>query len=236
MRTIFVSFVCVVGLLSVSLVGLVVAHQGEEPPKKEFEELTKEEQLYIKQCAACHNWGGTGKGIFRPLIGITDRLEQAQVVAIIKKGREETGMPAFPDLTDPEMEALYTYLSTLKPSNPKQDSEKAEEKPDQGQVRQPLPVSALYWMNKPVTQPVIDAYTLAEEHAALFDELPCFCNCAPLGHNSLLECYRTTHAMSCSLCRLEATRAGRLSKKGESNAQVAQQIVKQFWHRRVKPQ
>lgn len=233
----------VMGVISLFLfvfLGNVAAHPEEDTDdSKKFEELTPAEKLYISQCGACHNWGGTGKGIFRPLVGITDRLKKKPIVAIIKDGREETGMPAFPKLADPEMEALYTYISTLKPSEPEQNSEKSEEKTedsDQEKVRKPLPVSALYWMKKPVTQPVIDAYALAGEHASLFDELPCFCNCAPLEHNSLLDCYRTTHAMSCALCRSEARKADRLSKTEKSNAFIAQEIVKRFWRERIKPE
>jgi len=232
----------VTGFSSLFLVvfwGTVAAHQEDADDSKKFDELTPAEKLYINQCAACHSWGGTGKGIFRPLIGITDRLEKKPIVKIIKGGREETGMPAFPNLTDSEIEGLYTYISTLKPSEPDPDSEKSKEDTedsDQGNVRKPLPVSSLYWMQRPVTQPVIEAYKLAEEHASLFDELPCFCNCAPLEHNSLLDCYRTTHAMSCPLCRAEARKADRLSKAGKSNAIIALEIVKRFWRERIQPE
>ena len=229
----------VISLFLVVFLGPVAAHSEDADDSKKFDELTPAEKLYINQCAACHTWGGTGKGIFRPLIGITDRLEKKPIVKIIKDGREETGMPAFPNLTDSEMEALYTYLSTLKPSESEQDSEKSGEKTedsDQEKVRKPIPVSALYWMKKPVTQPVIEAYKLAEEHASLFDELPCFCNCASLEHNSLLDCYRTTHGMSCPLCRAEARKADRLSKAGKSNAIIALEIVKRFWRERIEPE
>lgn len=225
----------------------VAAHPEDSDSLKKIEELSKEEKLYINQCAVCHNWGGTGKGIFLPLVGIGDKRTKEQVFAIIKKGLWELGMPAFPDLTDKEIESIYTYLLSLKPSDRKPESETSSEKTEktektekaektetsaQQKVRKPLAVAALYWTKKPVTQPVIEAYKIAWELSELFAELPCFCNCSPLGHDSLLDCYITTHAMSCALCRSEARAAESLSKEGKPKALIAQEIVKKFWPKR----
>jgi cytochrome c553 len=189
-------------------------------------EFNKGEKLYINHCSACHSLEGMGKGIFPSLTDIVDIIGKEGLFTIIKKGREETGMPAIPSLSDQSLEDIYAYLKTLKkPENMKAEGEEqrtektekanvaAEKKPPkENRNRNVLSEDSLRTLNIPSTERVraILAYKIASRMPDLFSELPCFCGCGWIDHSSLLDCFRTTHGAKCALCQEEAEMAERL--------------------------
>ncbi|HEX3660525.1 MAG TPA: PQQ-binding-like beta-propeller repeat protein [Acidobacteriaceae bacterium] len=67
--------------------------------------------VYQTQCALCHGAHRAGAPpAFPSLIGITQRLTDAQIAAILAHGRGR--MPAFPSLTSAQTTALFDFLKT----------------------------------------------------------------------------------------------------------------------------
>jgi hypothetical protein len=79
----------------------------------------------------------------------------------------------------------------------------------------------------PVNQNV---YTLSARIKKILYQQPCYCMCDHgYGHQSLLDCYVSTHAAVCSICRMEAVYAYEQFGKGKSAAQIRQGIIKGEW-------
>jgi hypothetical protein len=73
-------------------------------------------------------------------------------------------------------------------------------------------------------------YGRADEARNVLYQLPCYCKCTRyLKHTSLLSCYREKHATTCDICQKEAIFAYEKAKKGESVAQIREEVVKGDW-------
>ena len=67
--------------------------------------------IYLNQCGVCHGEKMMGSPPAIPsLVGVGDRLAPQQIAATIKSGKGR--MPGFPNLSDDQMFALMTYLTS----------------------------------------------------------------------------------------------------------------------------
>ncbi len=66
--------------------------------------------VYERDCQVCHGPNRSGTENAPSLVDLTERLDEAAIRATVIGGKGR--MPAFPHLTDTEMAALLTYLST----------------------------------------------------------------------------------------------------------------------------
>jgi len=67
--------------------------------------------IYLSQCGVCHGEKMMGSPPAIPLlVGVGDRLTPQQIAATIKSGKGR--MPGFPNLSDDQMFALLTYLTS----------------------------------------------------------------------------------------------------------------------------
>src|ERR1700722_6022606 len=72
-------------------------------------------QIFLTRCASCHGTTANG-GEFAP--GITTRIplrSDGDLIRILHGGFPSSGMPAFPDLVDPDRANLISFLRTLRP-------------------------------------------------------------------------------------------------------------------------
>ncbi|GGJ34224.1 c-type cytochrome [Deinococcus roseus] len=75
-------------------------------------EDTSGEELFAQNCASCH--GSRGEGKTAPsLLSSSAARNEAALKAIIQKG--VGSMPAFPNLTEAQLDALVQHVKTLKP-------------------------------------------------------------------------------------------------------------------------
>src|SRR5690606_29447557 len=64
---------------------------------------------YAQNCRICHQANLQGQPPMIPsMVGVTDRMTPEQITAIVHQGRGT--MPAFPDLSQTEINNLITYL------------------------------------------------------------------------------------------------------------------------------
>ena len=90
-------------------------------------------------------------------------------------------------------------------------------------------VQAMTLDPKQFVGPVREAYTFAGKSPALLAQLHCYCGCdRTLGHQSLLDCYRGTHASHCEICTQEALMAKALSEQGSPVDQIRNAIRRNF--------
>ncbi len=66
------------------------------------------ERVYTQNCAACHAPNRLGLGVVPPLLGLKSRMKDADVLALLAKGKGL--MPANPLLTDAQKKDLLDYL------------------------------------------------------------------------------------------------------------------------------
>lgn len=79
--------------------------------------------LFAANCAICHGSEGRGEGARRAGFDAPppdfrtrawrERMSPARIAAVIRKGKKPTSMPAWPNLTDREVDALVAYLWSL---------------------------------------------------------------------------------------------------------------------------
>jgi len=94
-------------LLSLTLLSTICIGSDYQPPVG-----ASAEQIFNDACMACHGDNGTGKfGLFFDLTSSTLQVEEAKV--IIHQGG--LMMPAFPNINSNELDALLTYLVSLRP-------------------------------------------------------------------------------------------------------------------------
>jgi mono/diheme cytochrome c family protein len=107
----FVAAACLVGFTA----GSALAQDGKA--------------IYQKECAKCHGDGGAGDGAMGQKLkdkptnwtagggGLKD-LDDAKITESIKKGGGAVGkskaMPAYPKLSDAEVQSVVAYVKTLK--------------------------------------------------------------------------------------------------------------------------
>jgi len=75
---------------------------------------TAVEKQYQQFCAACHGPTGTGIGVVPPLRGLRRRMDDGQILALMKTGR--SAMPPSPPMTESPMKELLDFL--LVPDRP----------------------------------------------------------------------------------------------------------------------
>jgi len=84
-------------------------------------------QVYADRCAICHGDHREGIAPSMPmLIGVGSRLTKAQVVDMIQNGKNQ--MPAMPDVSGPDLEALLRFLEVS--DKPKPDGAAANDAGD----------------------------------------------------------------------------------------------------------
>ena len=64
--------------------------------------------VFAANCMPCHGPSREGKGMFPALLGLSHRLNDAQVLALLKTGRG--AMPAAPQVSDVQKKVLLDYL------------------------------------------------------------------------------------------------------------------------------
>jgi len=75
------------------------------------------EKLFHRKCTMCHVVKGRGGAIGPELTKVSGRMSEGQLQAKIaypKKSHPGTSMPSFATLETSEMQALISYLKTLK--------------------------------------------------------------------------------------------------------------------------
>ena len=75
---------------------------------------------------------------------------------------------------------------------------------------------------------VHEAYGAARDYPDIFDGLYCGCDCASMGHRSLLSCYESDQPMGCMACQEEAKLVGKLVKQGKTLADIRQAVDKEY--------
>jgi len=100
------------------VVGLgVSAPRAEEAAKPDAGKVTKGQQVYAAQhCSMCHAIAGKGNPK-TPLDDAGSKMtadEMKKYIANPKSVKPDSTMKAYPNLAAEEMDALVTYLSTLK--------------------------------------------------------------------------------------------------------------------------
>ena len=94
-------------LLSLTLLSTICIASDYQPPVG-----ASGVQIFNDACMACHGDNGTGKfGLFFDLTSSTLQVEETKIV--IQQGG--LMMPAFPNINGKELDALLTYLVSLRP-------------------------------------------------------------------------------------------------------------------------
>lgn len=75
----------------------------------------------------------------------------------------------------------------------------------------------------------VRAYELAAKIPGVIYQLPCYCYCERIGHNSLHSCFETTHGSHCALCMKEVFYAYEQTKLKKTPAQIRAGIIKGDW-------
>jgi cytochrome c oxidase cbb3-type subunit III len=81
-------------------------------PAPDPAEAAKGAPLFTQNCAGCHGEnarGGRGPNLLRSVVVLHDENEE-QIGAVIKSGRAQAGMPAFPQLSGSEIHSISQYL------------------------------------------------------------------------------------------------------------------------------
>lgn len=87
---------------------ITVFRDEPEPPFAPGAPPTRGQVLYEQLCASCHGDDRLGLATAPPLRGLARRLDDAQVVALLKTGRNL--MPVAPELPEPDLRALLDFL------------------------------------------------------------------------------------------------------------------------------
>ena len=76
---------------------------------------------------------------------------------------------------------------------------------------------------------VREAYQTAKEIPEVLTQQPCYCYCQRKGHRSLLDCFKTDHAASCSICIREALLAAQMHRQQKSAEEIRRAITQGLW-------
>jgi hypothetical protein len=74
-----------------------------------------------------------------------------------------------------------------------------------------------------------EAYQTAKEIPGVLVQQPCYCYCQRKGHRSLLDCFKTDHAASCSICIREALLAAQMHRRQKSAEEIRRAITQGPW-------
>jgi len=75
----------------------------------------------------------------------------------------------------------------------------------------------------------VQAYQLAAKIPGVLYQLPCYCYCDRIGHNSLHSCFESTHGAHCAICMKEAFYAYEQTKLKKTPAEIRAGIIKGDW-------
>jgi len=75
----------------------------------------------------------------------------------------------------------------------------------------------------------VQSYEVAAKIPNVIYQLPCYCFCERIGHNSLHTCFETTHAAHCGICMKEVFYAYQQTKLNKTPAQIRAGIIKGEW-------
>jgi hypothetical protein len=73
------------------------------------------------------------------------------------------------------------------------------------------------------------AYLLAAKIPGVINQIPCYCYCERMGHNSLHTCFESTHGAHCGICMKELFYAYEQTKLKKTPAQIRAGIIKGEW-------
>lgn len=73
------------------------------------------------------------------------------------------------------------------------------------------------------------AYELASKIPAVIHQMPCYCYCDRMGHNSLHSCFEGTHGAQCDVCLKELYYTYGEKKRGKTVAQIRKGIIAGEW-------
>jgi len=76
---------------------------------------------------------------------------------------------------------------------------------------------------------VREAYQTAKEIPGDLVQQPCYCYCQRKGHRSLLDCFRTDHAVSCKICIKESLLARQMHRQGKTPQEIRAAIIQGQW-------
>ena len=74
-----------------------------------------------------------------------------------------------------------------------------------------------------------EAYQTAKEIPEVLAQQPCYCYCQRKGHRSLLDCFKTDHAASCSICVRDALLAAQMHRQQKSAEEIRRAITQGPW-------
>jgi alcohol dehydrogenase (cytochrome c) len=102
------------------LLAVAAFGQGTQaPPTSSVADQGAGREIFLTRCASCHGTTGNG-GEFAP--GIATRVPlrtDDDLIRILHSGLPGSGMPAFPDIVDPDRAKLIAFLRTLRaPESP----------------------------------------------------------------------------------------------------------------------
>jgi len=95
----------------------------------------------------------------------------------------------------------------------------------------PLPrlMPAIDFRDRPL---IARAYEIAHEIPLVLAQQPCYCRCdKEFGHGSLLDCFASTHTAGCGICMAETFLAFRMTKQGQTPAEIRAAIIHGDWKR-----
>jgi hypothetical protein len=72
-------------------------------------------------------------------------------------------------------------------------------------------------------------YAVALKIPRVLAQQPCYCGCNEIGHRSLLDCYRSTHAAECTICIKEAILASGMHDTGKTATEIRNAIIAGDW-------
>jgi len=100
---------------------IISVFRDEDPPDDPKAHRTRGQEVFEVTCAQCHGTNRVGIGMAPPLRGLRHRLTDEAVTNQVRKGMN--GMPAQPDITEPDLKALVDFLMLrdrpLPPAPPK---------------------------------------------------------------------------------------------------------------------
>lgn len=82
--------------------------RDDDPPYDPRAPKTRGQIVFEQTCAQCHMTNRLGLGMYPPLRGLRHRLPDAEVIKQIREGKN--AMPAHPDMTESDLQALVDFL------------------------------------------------------------------------------------------------------------------------------
>ena len=73
------------------------------------------------------------------------------------------------------------------------------------------------------------AYEVAAKIPNVLNQMPCYCYCERIGHNSLHSCFETTHGAHCAVCMQEVFYAYEQTKLKKTPAEIRAGIIRGDW-------